>query len=144
MYSISKDKIKGKVDNELLVDGFLMTSNKKSFKIGTSKIKGVTISNKKLAYPIVSDKVMRKYNKLISYLTELMVDDDPTGDAMREVLNRIEKFRLEIKIKYRKYLKKKDLEMMSKKLLKLQKLAQQRLLEIQNEYFESLMRNRSR
>ena len=48
---------------------------------------------------------MKKYDKLIKYLTELLVSADDTGDAMREALNQIEKFRLEIKIKYRKFLK---------------------------------------
>ena len=87
---------------------------------------------------------MKKYNKLLEYLTELLVSDDDTGDAMREALNHIEKFRLEIKIKYRKYLMKKDLEMMSKQLVKLQKAANNRLLEIHNSYLEQLNRNRSK
>lgn len=42
---------------------------------------------------------------------------------MNEVLNRIEKFREEIKIKYRKYLKRKELEQMATHLQFLKKQA---------------------
>ena len=73
-------------------------------------------------------EVFKKYDKLILTLTDLLVDDDDTGDSLREALNRIEKFRLEIKIKYRKYLKKKELEKMSKQLIKLKKEAMIRLM----------------
>ena len=43
-----------------------------------------------------------------------------------------------LKIKYRNYLKQKELEMMSKQLTQLQKVANERLLEIHNSYLESL------
>ena len=88
-----------------------------------------------------------KFNSKLKYVcssfssnisTELLVDDDESGDTFREALNHIEKFRLEIKIKYRNYLKQKELEMMSKQLTQLQKVANERLLEIHNSYLESL------
>lgn len=144
MYSINKQKKCGEFDDDVLIDGFSMSSKKKSFNIKGTDVKNINISSKKLASPLVSNKVMKKYNKLLEYLTELLVSDDDTGDAMREALNHIEKFRLEIKIKYRKYLMKKDLEMMSKQLVKLQKAANNRLLEIHNSYLEQLNRNRSK
>lgn len=144
MYSINKQKKCGEFDDDVLIDGFSMNSKKKSFNIKGTDVKNINISSKKLASPLVSNKVMKKYNKLLEYLTELLVSDDDTGDAMREALNHIEKFRLEIKIKYRKYLMKKDLEMMSKQLVKLQKAANNRLLEIHNSYLEQLNRNRSK
>ncbi len=144
MYSINKQKKCGEFDDDVLIDGFSISSKKKSFNIKGTDVKNINISSKKLASPLVSNKVMKKYNKLLEYLTELLVSDDDTGDAMREALNHIEKFRLEIKIKYRKYLMKKDLEMMSKQLVKLQKAANNRLLEIHNSYLEQLNRNRSK
>ena len=108
MYSINKQKKCGEFDDDVLIDGFSISSKKKSFNIKGTDVKNINISSKKLASPLVSNKVMKKYNKLLEYLTELLVSDDDTGDAMREALNHIEKFRLEIKIKYRKYLMKKD------------------------------------
>ena len=85
-----------------------------------------------------------KYDKLIKYLTELLVSDDDTGDAMREALNQIEKFRLMIKNKYRDFLEQSELEFMSKQLMKLKKIANQKLVEIQNSYLEQLNNKRSK
>ena len=141
-----KKKIKKKINDINLIDGFSMGSKNKVFKIASEKVKGIIVYNSKLINNLVSKKVMTIYNKLIAYLTELILNSDDTdsGSAMREALNQIEKFRLEIKIKYRKYLKKKELEMMSKKLVKMQKIANDRLLEIHNSYVEMLSNKRSR
>ena len=116
----------------------LVIKKNKVFNIGDYKVSNIVIYSKILWEKVVSSKVMKKYDKLIKYLTELLVSDDDTGDAMREALNQIEKFRLEIKIKYRKFLKKKELELMSKQLVKLQKVANERLIEIHNSYLELL------
>ena len=63
---------------------------------------------------------------------------------MREALNQIEKFKLIIKNKYREFLNKKELELMSKQLVKLQKAANQRLLEKHESYMERLNNKRSK
>ena len=105
MYLIRKKKIKGKYLEEIELDGFNMGKKNKVFNIGDYKVSNIVIYSKILGEKVVSSKVMKKYDKLIKYLTELLVSDDDTGDAMREALNQIEKFRLEIKIKYRKFLK---------------------------------------
>lgn len=112
--------------------GFVMPSRKNGFSIGGQVIKNIKITDKKLAYPIVFSKVQKKYVKLVSVLTELLTSDDDSGDAFREALNQIEKFRLEIKNKYRSFLKRKELEMMSKQLSVLQKEAATRFCELQN------------
>lgn len=147
MYSVmGKDySNKGKlVDKTELVEltGFMMASKSKVFKINGSDIKEIKVVNKKLANPLVSKKVFKKYNKLIAYLTELLIDDDDSGETFREALNEIEKFRLEIKIKYREFLKQKELEMMSKQLVALQKEAKLRLEEIRASYLEMTNENR--
>ena len=147
MYTIVNDrKYKNKnklVDKEQLenIEGFIMTSRRKGFKINNSEIADIEVVSKKLANPIVSKKVFKKYDKLILTLTDLLVDDDDTGDSLREALNRIEKFRLEIKIKYGKYLKKKELEKMYKQLVKLKKEAMIRLMEIQESYLDYINSN---
>ncbi len=122
---------------ELLdIEGFFMGSPKKVFKIQGAPIREIRISNKRLANPIASKVVFQKYNELLKLLTELLVDDDDSGDAFREALNQIEKFRMEIKNKYRAYLLKKELEKMSKELKILQKEAREKLYEIQYSYLE--------
>lgn len=136
MYSVIREKRKGKVVSKQVFNefsGFVMTS-RKGFLIGEVKVKDLEIMNKKLANGVVTKQVLKKYNRLISLLTELLISDDESGDTFREALNQIEKFRLEVKNKYREFLKKKELEMMSKQLLLLKKEADKRLFEIQNAY----------
>lgn len=144
MYSIKRAKYKGNVIGKIELEGFLMGLNGKVYKIGGADVSDISISDKSLAEPIVTSQVMKKYNKLIEYLTELLVSDDDTGDAMREALNQIERFRIQIKNKYRKFLKKKELELMSKQLVKLQKAANQRLLELHDSYLQRLNNKRSK
>ena len=140
MYSINYDVVNtGYLAEMNYVDnGFVLGSRNKIFKIAGMAVKNIIIYTKRLASVLVTEKVTTKFQKLVLLLTELLVDDDDSGDTFREALNHIEKFRLEIKNKYRNYLKQKELEMMSKQLSSLQKVANERLLEIHNSYLESL------
>ena len=138
MYTINntkKEKITLK--EELMnIDGFLMASKRKVFKINGAEIREIKVVNKKFANPLVYKKVLQKYNMLINLLTDLLVSDDDSGDSYREALNQIEKFRIEIKNKYRKYLKKNELEKMSKQLMTLKKEANKKIIELHNSYME--------
>lgn len=116
------------------INGFLMATKNKIFVIEECKIKNINVVNKKMAHPLAITKVEKQYNKLIKLLADLLVDDDESGESFREALNQIEKFRLEIKNKYRNFLKQKELEFMSKQLLALRKEINMRLLEIQNSF----------
>lgn len=144
MYSINSNIVNKGCTVDFNVSGFPLGSDKKVFKINGCDIKEIKIGSTQLASPIVTEKVLKKYNILIKYLTELLLDDDDSGDAMREALNQIEKFRLEIKNKYRDYLKRKELEMMSKQLVLLQKEAKKRLEEIRSAYVDNLNDKRSK
>ena len=146
MYSVdNKKKNKNKlVDKTELIelDGFMMGSKNKIYKINGNEVRDIKVMDTNLASSLVKQQVAKKYEKLISLLTELLVDDDDSGDTYREALNQIEKFRQEIKNKYRKFLKQKELEMMSKKLVVLQKEANKRLFEIQNSIYTYENENR--
>jgi len=147
MYSVVDSKNKNRMldKTELMdVDGFLMGSKNKIFKINKSDIREIKVVNKKLANPLVSKKVSKEYEKLIAYLADVLVDDDDTGDTCREALNQIERFRVQIKNKYREYLTNKELEKMSKQLKLLQKELQQKLMIIQNSYYNYLDNKRSK
>ena len=113
-----------------------MGSAKKVFVIKNTNIKNIIVMNNKLAHPLVEKKVSKEYQTLISILMELLTSDDDTGESLREALNRIEKFRQEIKNKYRHFLKKKELEEMGKQLKLFQQEAQIRFIELQNAIYE--------
>lgn len=136
MYSVGK-KSKRKRRKKFYVNGesvssilgFVMNS-KKCYLINDMNILNIKVVNKTLARPLVVKKVSLKFDKLINLLTELIISDDDSGDTFREALNQIEKFRLEVKNKYRMFLEQKELEEMSKKLKLLKKTSEDKLVEI--------------
>lgn len=138
MYSISKKKVVKKkwkyqdFDQIKNLEGFLMPSRGNKFKIQGMVVKDILVVDVMLAKGLVRDYVDKKYKKLIAELTELLISDDDTGEPFRIALNRIEKFRQEVKNKYRIYLEKKELEIMAKQLSTLQKQAKLEFAELQN------------
>ena len=137
MYQVTKEKKeKKKIQFSEQFYGFPMGSAKKVFVIKNTNIKNIIVMNNKLAHPLVEKKVSKEYQTLISILMELLTSDDDTGESLREALNRIEKFRQEIKNKYRHFLKKKELEEMGKQLKLFQQEAQIRFIELQNAIYE--------
>ncbi len=136
MFKVSYKKISGETIEWNKFEGYRMLA-RRGFHVNGEVIKVITVMNKKLAYPFVKGKVEGKYQKLIVLLTDLVISDDESGDSLREALNHIEKFRLEIKNKYREYLKKKELEMMSKQLTTLKKEAERQLMELHESYLAS-------
>lgn len=138
MYSISRKKVVKKKwkfkDFESLcnLDGFLMPSSRNGFNICNQKITYINVVDIELAKPIVRKFVSTKYKKLIKILTELLISDDDSGDTFRLALDKIEKFRMEVKNKYRRFLEKKELEIMAKQLSALQKQAKLEFAELQN------------
>lgn len=138
MYSISKKKVVKKkwkyqdFDQIKNLDGFLMPSRGNKFKIHEMVVKDILVVDVMLAKGLVREYVDKKYKKLIAELTELLISDDDTGEPFRIALNRIEKFRQEVKNKYRIYLEKKELEIMAKQLSTLQKQAKLEFAELQN------------
>lgn len=140
MYQVTREK--KKVERITFSDQFFsfpMGSAKKIYIIQKTKIKNIVVINSKLVHPLILKKVTKEYKKLISILMELLTSDDDTGESLQEALNRIEKFRQEIKNKYRHFLKKKELEEMGKQLKLFQKEAQIRFIELQNTFYEMSM-----
>ncbi len=135
MYVIENRKIKYKLsDKNALesINGFQFGSNNRVHKIKGQEVSKLVIYSKKLAHPIVKKQVDKKYQKLIAILTELLISDDDTGRCQMQALTEIERFRQIIKNKYREYLTRKDLELMSKQLSLMQKTAKNKIMEIQN------------
>ncbi len=144
MYSLNKCDMNGSFKSaNITFDGIMMGSKNKTFNINGMKVKNILIVDKLMANSFVMCLVSKKYNKLIDKLMLLLTSDDDTGESFREALNIIEKFRLEIKIKYRKFLEKKVLKQMALQLKQLQKEAENRFLELQNYYSENMENSKS-
>lgn len=140
MYQVVNQKKKFKnVKFSDKIYGFPMASSKKVFKIADDEVKNIIIINTKLAHPLISKKVSKEYQRLVATLMDLLTSDDDTGESFREALNRIEKFRQEIKNKYRHFLKKQELEEMAKQLKIFQREANMRFIELQNVYYENTL-----
>lgn len=140
MYQVANKKYEFKeVTFSDKIYGFPMASSKKIFTIGKYKVKNIVIINTKLAHPLISKKVSKEYQKLVTTLMELLTSDDDTGESFREALNRIEKFRQEIKNKYRHFLKQKELEEMANQLKVFQHEANIRFIELQNAFYENTL-----
>ena len=97
-------------------------------------VDNINLYNKYFCHHLVIKKVNKLYNKLLLLLTELLVTDDESGDTYREALNQIERFRIQIKNKYRMFLERKELEEMSKQLKLLQMEAKNKMISVNMSY----------
>ncbi len=143
MYKINNKKNnKGKMITQINIinlDGYVMHTKNKYFIIEGEKVTDIKVINKTLINSVVTEIVEKKFKKLIKELTELFISDDDSEGSMNEVLNRIEKFRQEIKNKYRAYLKEEELKLMGNKLKKLQMEAKRRQEELINYQLENTL-----
>ena len=105
--------------------------NKKSFE-DSIEVNKMILIQPTLIKKLVHKKLDRNFKKLLRLVTIILDTDDETGTALREGLNEIEKFRLEIKNKYREYMSKEELSIMAKKLMILQEELKQKLFVIEN------------
>lgn len=83
---------------------------------------------------LVHKKIDKHFKRLLMLVTMLLETDDETGTALKEALNEIEKFRIEIKNKYREYMTKEELHIMAKKLTILKEEVNQRLMVLNHVY----------
>lgn len=141
MYKVNNKKIKkGKITTKINIinlDGYVMHTKNKYFIIEGEKIIDIKVIDKGLINSVVSEIVEKKFKKLIQEITELFINEDDSEGSMNEVLNRIEKFRQEIKNKYRAYLKEEELKLMGNQLKRLQKEARKKKEELINYQLEN-------
>ena len=136
VYSLKKIKVprtkrtKLEVKDLEIIYGINMPSRRREFMVLEMDFENINLISKKFAHIYASKKAFKLYNKLLLILTELLVTDDESGDTYMEALNQIERFRRQIKNKYRAFLTRKELEKMSKQLKLLQMEAKNRMLEI--------------
>lgn len=131
-YKLNKINIgkKNKIQSTFKIKGYKIPSKNNQFVIQKSVVCNIKIINKKLAHPFIYKVVHKKYLKLINKLTDLLTSEDESGVSCREALNQIERFKAEVKGKYRIYLHQAELKEMATKLKILQKQAKIKEIEI--------------
>ena len=102
----------------------------------------VYIYNSDIQKVFISNKVYRKYLKLLKLVNFYLNSDDDTGTAYSEALNEMEKFRQLVKNKYRAYLLEETLKEMSIELTKKMKDAKKRLFYIEARTYDYTNENK--
>ena len=90
----------------------------------------------------ISNKVYKKYLKLLKLVDFYLTSDDDTGTALEEALNEIERFRQLVKYKYKAYLLDKTLKEMSLELQKKVMDVKKRLIYIETKDYDYTNENR--
>lgn len=137
MLKINKKQLKGTV-KEYRVFGYSLIPKKQTFVIENTTINNIIVTDKKLVHNLVKKKASKRLNILILKLSLLLNADDDTGEAYEIVLDRVEKFRVEVRNKYRMYLEKEELKEMAKKLQILKDEATKKIINVNNTNFSKL------
>ena len=122
-------KLDGKI---CIVDGYMLKSRSRSFTFLKTSVSNIRVINREFIHNLVKKKVDIRFENLMKKLVLLLISDDDTGESARLILDRVERFRQEIKNKYKMYLTKKELDEMAKQLIHLQKEAQMKMILISN------------
>lgn len=102
----------------------------------------VSIYSLEIQKVFISNKVYKRYLKLLKLVNFYLNSDDETGTAYHEALNEIEKFRQLVKNKYRAYLLDKILKEMSLELQKKVMNAKRRLILVDTKNYDYINENR--
>lgn len=127
------------VEKTLEFDGILDLG--KDLIIKSNDIK-VSIYNLDIQKIFITNKVYRKYLKLLKLVNFYLTSDDDTGTAYSEALNEMEKFRQLVKNKYRAYLLDETLKEMSLELTKKVKDAKRRLIYVETRTYDYTNENK--
>ena len=127
------------VEKTLEFDGILDLG--KDLIIKSNDIK-VSIYNLDIQKIFITNKVYRKYLKLLKLVNFYLTSDDDTGTAYSEALNEMEKFRQLVKNKYRAYLLEETLKEMSLELTKKVKDAKRRLIYVETRTYDYTNENK--
>ena len=82
---------------------------------------------------ITKRQLVKRYEKLIKFITFYLANDDDSGVAYQDALNEINKYKQIIRNKYRKYIKKNNIERIEKELAKYEELLKRKLMYLEKE-----------
>ena len=105
----------------------------------------VYIVNNDLIDQYIMKKINNRFKKILEYIASIYEDDDDdTTDSLMKALNQVERFKMELINKDRKYIEKEHIELISKKVKIIEKELQDKMYEMayrrkQNEMFMQMM-----
>ena len=82
---------------------------------------------------VTKRQLVKRYEKLIKFITFYLANEDDSGVAYQEALNEINKYKQIIRNKYRKYIKKNNIERIEKELAKYEELLKRKLMYLEKE-----------
>ena len=109
------------------------------------KLSNVLIVNNDLIDQYMMKRINNRFKKILEYIAAIYEDDDDdTTDSLMKALNQVEKFKMELINKDRKYIEKEHIELISKKVKIIEKELQDKMYEMayrrrQNELFMQMM-----
>ena len=121
-----------------------------SYEIDEKEVRDLHLSNVLIVNDDLIDQYMMKrinnrFKKILEYIASIYEDDDDdTTDSLMKALNQVEKFKMELINKDRKYIEKEHIELISKKVKIIEKELQDKMYEMayrrrQTELFMQMM-----
>ena len=107
-----------------------------SYEVDEKEIKSLHLSNVLIVNDNLIDQYMMKrinnrFKKILEYIASIYEDDDDdTTDSLMKALNQVEKFKMELINKDRKYIEKAHIELISKKVKLIEKELQDKMYEM--------------
>lgn len=95
------------------------------------KIKTITLEDEDLVNKVILKRINNKFIKILEKLYSNDDDDSDPYDGLMKVLDETEKFKQEVNAKYRELLKKKEMEIVNKKIKLLQTEIKNKLISYQ-------------
>ena len=122
-----------------------------SYEVDEKEIKSLHLSNVLIVNDNLIDQYMMKrinnrFKKILEYIASIYEDDDDdTTDSLMKALNQVEKFKMELINKDRKYIEKEHIELISKKVKLIEKELQDKMYEMayrrrQSEMFMQMLK----
>lgn len=95
------------------------------------KIRTITLEDEDLVNKVILKRINNKFIKILEKLYSNDDDDSDPYDGLMKVLDETEKFKQEVNAKYRELLKKKEMEIVNKKIKLLQTEIKNKLISYQ-------------
>ena len=111
------------------------------------KLSNVLIVNDDLIDQYMMKRINNRFKKILEYIVSIYEDDDDdSSDSLMKALNQVEKFKMELISRDRKYIEKEHIALISKKIKIIEKELQDKIYEMayrrrQNEIFMHMMNN---